>query len=163
MRVWPLAIGLQEQVANHRKRLGSKAPVVSVAEKAPTGVRYESGRRTTVNSRSSVESTQMTSKPGSDVAPGSAWQVPADGPGGVRRRGCVIRIWALALNCGNLRWRWQGKGASSKGKADSTDAPPRDGAARSSDEVAVMAMERRGRVIRSWSWVNCASRRSRWA
>jgi hypothetical protein len=24
---------LQEQVANHRKRLGSKAPVVSVAEK----------------------------------------------------------------------------------------------------------------------------------
>ena len=39
MRVWPLAIGLQEQVANHRKRLGSKAPVVSVAEKAPEGVR----------------------------------------------------------------------------------------------------------------------------
>ena len=37
-----LAIGLQEQVANHRKRLGSKAPVVSVAEKAPLGVRCES-------------------------------------------------------------------------------------------------------------------------
>jgi len=33
---------LQEQVANHRKRLGSKAPVVSVAEKAPVGVRWES-------------------------------------------------------------------------------------------------------------------------
>jgi len=32
---------LQERVANHRKRLGSKAPVVSVAEKAPEGVRYE--------------------------------------------------------------------------------------------------------------------------
>jgi hypothetical protein len=29
----PLATGLQEQVANHRKRLGSKAPVVSVTEK----------------------------------------------------------------------------------------------------------------------------------
>jgi len=29
----PLAIGLQEQVANHRKRLGSKAPVVSVTGK----------------------------------------------------------------------------------------------------------------------------------
>ena len=28
-----LAIGLQEQVANHRKRLGSKALVVSDAEK----------------------------------------------------------------------------------------------------------------------------------
>ena len=39
---WPLAIGLQEQVANHRKRLGSKAPVVSVAEKASSDVRCES-------------------------------------------------------------------------------------------------------------------------
>ncbi|PPT85370.1 hypothetical protein XthCFBP4691_16320 [Xanthomonas theicola] len=116
-----------------------------------------------MNSRSSVESTQMTSKPGSDVAPGSAWQVPAYGSGGVRRRGCVIRIRALALKCGNLRWRWQGKGASPQGEADSTDAPPRDGAARSSEEVAVMARERRGRVIWSWSWVNCASRRSRWS
>jgi len=42
MRERPLAIGLQEQVANHRKRLGSKAPVVSVAEKVPLGIRYES-------------------------------------------------------------------------------------------------------------------------
>ncbi|RNA65706.1 hypothetical protein CR163_011085 [Prosthecochloris sp. ZM_2] len=30
----PLAIGLQEQVANHRKRLGSKALTVSVTKKA---------------------------------------------------------------------------------------------------------------------------------
>jgi len=36
---WPLATGLQEQVANHRKRLGSKASVVSVAEKVPEGIR----------------------------------------------------------------------------------------------------------------------------
>jgi hypothetical protein len=35
----PLAIGLQEQVANHRKRLGTKALVVSVAEKVPEGIR----------------------------------------------------------------------------------------------------------------------------
>ena len=31
---WPPAIGLQEQVANRRKRRGSKARVVSVTEKA---------------------------------------------------------------------------------------------------------------------------------
>lgn len=31
----PLAIGLQEQVANRRKRRESKAHVVSVTEKAP--------------------------------------------------------------------------------------------------------------------------------
>jgi putative transposase len=35
----PLASGLQEQIANHRKRLGSKAPVVSIAEKVPEGIR----------------------------------------------------------------------------------------------------------------------------
>ncbi len=37
----PLATGLQEQVANHRKRLGLKALVVSVTEKVPQGIRYE--------------------------------------------------------------------------------------------------------------------------
>jgi hypothetical protein len=41
MREWPLATGLQEQVANHHKRLGSKAPVVSVVEKVPEGIRWE--------------------------------------------------------------------------------------------------------------------------
>lgn len=47
MRVWPLAIGLQEQVANYRKRLWSKALVVSVAEKVPLRhqVRTEEGEQ----------------------------------------------------------------------------------------------------------------------
>jgi hypothetical protein len=35
MRVWPLAIGLQEQVANRHERPWSKALVVSVMEKVP--------------------------------------------------------------------------------------------------------------------------------
>ena len=38
-RVWPPAIGLQEQVANHRKRLEPKASVVSVAEKVLRSIR----------------------------------------------------------------------------------------------------------------------------
>jgi len=42
MRVWPLAIGLQERVANHHERPGSKAPVVSVMEKVLIGIRYGS-------------------------------------------------------------------------------------------------------------------------
>lgn len=146
MRVWPLAIGLQERIANHHKRLWPKAWVVSVMEKVAGGIRYGLERRTTVNCRSSVESTQMTSKPGSDVAPRSVWPLPAYGPGGVRHRGSVSPIQAPALNCGNLRWRWQAKGTSLKGEADSSDASPRGGAARSSDETAVMAVERRGCV-----------------
>ena len=36
---WPLATGLQEQVANQCKRHRPKAPVVSVAEKVPQGIR----------------------------------------------------------------------------------------------------------------------------
>ena len=150
MRGRPLAIGLQEQVANHRKRLGSKAPVVSVAEKVPRRHQVrDQRRRTPVNCRSSVESAQTTSKPGGDVTPGSAWRKPAYWPCGVRHRGSVSVVRAPMLNCGNLRLRCQGKGTSAKREADSTDAPPRGGATRSSDEVAVMAMERRGRVIRS--------------
>ena len=127
----PPATGLQEQVANHRKRRGSKARVVSVTEKAPRGVRWETGRRTPVNCRSSVESTQMTSKPAGDVTPGSVWTIPAYGPDGVRHRGSAILFQALTLNCGNLRWRWQAKGTSPQGEADSSDAPPRGGTARS--------------------------------
>ena len=103
----------------------------------------DQGRRTTVNCRSSVESTQMTSKPGSDVAPRLVWPLPAYGSSGVRHRGSVSLIRALTLNCGNLRWRCEAKGTSSKGEAESSDASPRDGAARSSVETAVMVVERR--------------------
>jgi hypothetical protein len=151
---WPPAIGLQEQIANHRKRHGSKARVVSVTEKAPRGVRWETGRRTPVNCRSSVESAQMTSKPVGRVAPGSVWTTPAYGPDDVRHRGSAILFQALTLNCGNLRRRWQAKGTSPQGEAESSDAPPRDGAARSSVEAAVMAGERRGGAIRQTWGIN---------
>ena len=168
----PPAIGLQEQVANHRKRRGSKSRVVSVTEKAPRGVRWETGRRTTVNCRSSVESAQTTSKPVSDVAPGSVWPIPAYGPGGVRHRGSAILFQARTLNRGNLRRRCEAKGTSRQGEADSSDAPPRDGAARSSDapprdgaarssdEAAVTAVERRGGVIQQAWEINRATGRN---
>src|SRR4051794_41894920 len=81
----------------------------------------------------------MTSKPASGVAPGSVWTRPAYGPDDVRHRGSAILFQALTRNCGNLRRRWKAKGASPQGEAESSDAPPRDGAARSSAETAVMA------------------------
>ena len=89
-----------------------------------------------------------------------AWPIPAYGPGGVRHRGSAILFQAFTLNCGNLRRRCQAKGTSSKGEADNSDAPPRDGAARSSDEAAVMGGERRGGVIqRAWE-INRATGRN---
>lgn len=103
----------------------------------------------------------MTSKPESDVAPGSAQTVPVYGLRGVRHRGSASLIQASMLNCGNLRWQCQGKGTSVKlHKADNTDVPSRDGAARSSVEVAVMVMERRGSVIQPELLVNCHDRMS---
>src|SRR6478672_13189021 len=96
----------------------------------------------------------MRSKPASDVAPGSVWTIPAYEPDGVRHRGSAILFQARTLNCGNLRWRWQAKGTSPQGEADSSDAPPRDGAARSSVEIAVMAEERRGGAIRQTWGIN---------
>ena len=155
-----LATGLQELVANHRKRRKSKAYVVSVTEKVPLGIRYESERRTTVNCRSSVENAQLTSKPASYVAPGLDWRLPAYCPDGVRRRGNVSLIQALSLNCGNLRSRCEAKGTSSQGEEDISDASSRGGAARSSVETVVMTGERRGCVIQSLNFVNRDSGRS---
>jgi hypothetical protein len=49
---------------------------------------------------------------------------------------------------GNLAGDAKGKGTSgSNRKAESTDAPERGGLLRSSDEAAVMVVERRGRAI----------------
>ena len=120
----------------------------------------DQGRRTTVNCRSSVEIAQMTSKPGSDVAPGIVWPLPAYESGGIRHRGSVSVIRALTLNCGNLRWRCKAKGTSRKGKAESSDEPSRGGTARSSDESTVMVEERRGGVIQVGSGVNHESGRN---
>jgi hypothetical protein len=133
-------------------------------ERCGKGVLEASGgnrrRRTHVNCRSIVESAQMTSKPGVYVNPGSAWREPAYWPCDVRHRGSASSVRAPTLNCGNLRSRCEGKGTSAKREAESTDARSRGGATRSSDEVSVMGMERRGRVIRSGVQANCASRRS---
>lgn len=113
-----------------------------------------------MNCRSIAEIVQTTSKPGVYVNPGSAWREPVYWPRGVRLRGSASSVQAFMLNCGNLRSRCKGKGTSSKGKADSTDARSRGGATRSSYEATVMVVERRGRVIGSCVGVNCASRRS---
>jgi hypothetical protein len=47
-----------------------------------------------------------------------------------------------------------------KGEADSSDAPPRDGVARSSAENAVMAEERRSGVIQQAWEINRATGRN---
>ena len=66
-----LGAGLRRQAPNHLERLGLRAPVVSVKEKARRDcVRCGSGRRTRVNHRRSVESVWTTSEPESSRCPG---------------------------------------------------------------------------------------------
>ena len=163
---------MREERLASRTRLagaGCKPPQAAWAkspgrERCGKGATKASGenqrRRTPVNCRSIVESTQTTSKPGVEVNPGPAWREPADWPCDVRHRGSAILVRALMLNCGNLRSRCKGKGTSAQRKAENTETRSRGGAARSSAEVAAMAMERRGRVIGSDVHANCASRRS---
>jgi hypothetical protein len=99
-----------------------------------------------MNSRSIVESTQATSKPGVDVNPGQAWGEPAYWPCGVRHRGSVRLIWAPTVKCGNLRSRCTGKGTSAKREAENTDARSRVGATGSSKETRNTAQGVRSRI-----------------
>ena len=150
MRVWPLAAGLQEQAANHRKRRWSRA------------MRRERYGKGTLMYQVWIKKTNTSEPPlkcrkrlrrrqnwGVNVAPGRVWRKPAYWPGGARHTGGVSLIRALMLNCGNLSQRWLRERHKQKPcEADSIDALHRGGQARSSDEAAVMAVERRGLATR---------------
>ncbi len=78
----------------------------------------------------------------------------------VRHIGGVNLIQALWWNCGNSRRDAKGACQVKQNEALSTDARCEDGLARSSDEAAVMAVERRGRVALVDSGVNSFGRMS---
>ena len=100
----PLAIALQEEVANHLTLRGSRARVVSGAETArQDGVRYGSRRRAQANPCGGVESVGTTSKLGAVVPPGSAQRHPAYWRGGVRHKEGVPVIQAGVWNMGTCR------------------------------------------------------------
>jgi hypothetical protein len=84
-----------------------------------------------------------------DVYPASkGWGKPADCPTGVRHEGGVTLRQASIRNTGTCRSDVKGEiQAVSHRKDQSTDAEHRGGDARSRDEDAVMALDRRGIVI----------------
>ena len=83
---------------------------------------------------------------------------PADCPSGVRHRSGVTLIQALVRNVGTCRPDVKGE-TQVRGphKGESTNAGHRGGLTRSSVEVSVMEMERRGWII----WPNCLANQ-RW-
>ena len=74
---------------------------------------------------------------------------------GLRHRGGVTLIQAFVRNVGTCRP--DGKGETQAGgprEGESTDAGHRGGMTRSSGEVPVMGMERRGHIVRLYEMVN---------
>jgi len=88
-----------------------------------------------------------------DVYPASkGWEVPADGPTGVRHEGGVTLRQAPIRNTGTCRPDVKGETqAVSRREGPSTNAGHRGGGARSRDEGPVMGPDRRGVVIRFYS------------
>ena len=84
-----------------------------------------------------------------DVYPASkGWEVPADGPTGVRHEGGVTLRQAPIRNTGTCRPDVKGETqAVSRREGPSTDAGHRGGGARSRGEGLVMGLDRRGAVI----------------
>ena len=78
---------------------------------------------------------------------GRAHQLPAYRVGGVRRIGGASPIQARSWNCGNPNRNGKGDGQAKKRKAQSTDVRDGGGSVRSSVDVAVIAAERRDRVV----------------
>ena len=83
---------------------------------------------------------------GLGISPGSAHREPVYWVGGVRQRDGANSILALVRNCKNLHCDAKEDGQEKKIEALSTDARCGGGPVCSSDEAAVMAAERRGRI-----------------
>ena len=98
---------------------------------------------------------QLTSKPDSVVDPGQTQTEPVYGLGGVRCRGCMSLIQALLGNVGTCWFNVKEREVVQfMSNFASTNVNQRDGAIRSSDESAVMAVERRDCVIQPRLVVN---------
>lgn len=92
---------------------------------------------------------KMTPKPGRMDGSGLGQTEPVDGLSGVRHEGGVTLVQASMRNVGTCRRDAKGDvQAGGPGKNLSTEAWHRDGVPRSRDEGAVMALDRRGDVVR---------------
>jgi hypothetical protein len=90
---------------------------------------------------------ELTSKPGSVIDLGQVQIKPVYRLDGVRCRGCMILIQALMWNVGTCWFTVNEIGITVMCNSTSTDVNQRGGVTCSSDEGAVMAVERRSYVI----------------
>ncbi len=91
---------------------------------------------------------KLMSKPGSVIDLGRVQITPVYRLDGIRCRGCMILIQAFMWNVGTCWFNAKGRGIMQTHNSASTNVSQRGGVTRSSDEVAVMAVEQRGYVVR---------------
>ncbi len=152
MRDWPLAAGDQDQAANPCMLLPLRAVVVSDADKAE---KYSVSVRLEETSESKLSMKRRNSivdvKTGSGGRPGTSVSgVLKTGSRDIRLEGSVNSRQAFCQNVGTCRRNAKEKiQVGSPNKDPWTDVRHRDRATRSSDEGAVIALERRGSGILS--------------
>ena len=159
--MWPFGVALRGEASNHLELRWLKTVVVSVEEKAHVMRQVGIGKASVSEPLMTCREVEMTSKPGRSA-------VVRDEPGECPSIGQVVsgmkvaraRSAASARNLGRQVLTLSGRGAGrqhgpARGSAPgggnrealSTVAAPAGGPARSSDEAAVIAVERRGRLI----------------
>jgi transposase len=147
----------QEPAPNLRELLSLRAMVVSVAEKAGQIARQVRSRETSaskpsMNCRKRIDDVETGGDSRSGISKSGDLKT---GSCGIRLEGGVNLDQALTRNVGTCRR--DAKGASRAGdprQALSTDAGHRGRTARSRDEGAVMALDRRGCGVQSWRVAN---------
>jgi hypothetical protein len=161
--VWPFGVALRGEASNHLELRWLKTVVVSVEEKAHVMRQVGIGKASESEPLLTCREVGMTSKPGRPTG-------VRDEPGGCPPIGQAVsgmkaaraRSAASARNLGRqastlsgwvtARWPGAARGSAPGGgnrEALSTVARPAGGPARSSEEAAVIAVERRGRLIRA--------------
>jgi hypothetical protein len=161
--VWPFGVALRGEASNHLELRWLKTVVVSVEEKAHVMRQVGIGKASESEPLLTCREVGMTSKPGRPTG-------VRDEPGGCPPIGQAVsgmkaaraRSAASARNLGRqastlpagaiARWAGPARGSAPGGgnrEALSTVAKPAGGPARSSEEAAVIAVERRGRLIRA--------------
>lgn len=150
MRVWPLAVGGQDQAANQLGLRRSRAVVVSVESKGAGVLRQMGSVKANVSEplMKGRKITQTMSKPGLGSGSGSSVGEDLFATGvtsGLEAARARIRLMHGTLEPVAAMTREKPKRGDRKG--ESTDARHRGGTTRSSDEAVVTGGERRGRVI----------------
>ena len=148
MGVWPPGAGLQGQASNHPMLLWLRAMVVSDGEKADMSRQVSDGKMSESKSLTTHRKMISHCQNGRRLpSPGRVWTVTC-----LRAtRQSVFRrhepITGLVVERENLPWGVKGPPQVATTTRANTKTQGRGGAARSSDEGAVIALERRSCVI----------------